>query len=94
MPYRLNDITPKVVGAWETKEAANRGAQTRLAFALLRAFVNWCEDQEEYKGLCHLSAFSGEIKKNNLPKQEAKSDSLQREQLKVWFSAVQNVITK
>jgi hypothetical protein len=94
LPYKLNDITPKVVEAWATKEAVNRGAQTRLAFALLRAFANWCEDQEEYRGLFHLSAFSGRIKKNTLPKQEAKSDSLQREQLKVWFTAVQKCHNK
>lgn len=88
VPYRLTDITPATVETWIKEESAKRSAQARLAFSLLRAFANWCEDQGDYKGLCDLSAFSGKVKRNNLPKQEPRSDSLQREQLKSWFAAV------
>lgn len=88
MPYRLVDITPKAIESWAKKGAIKRPAQTRLAFALLRAFANWCEEQDAYRGLCNLSAFSGRIKKQTIPKAEARNDSLQKEQLPAWFAAV------
>lgn len=91
MPLKLADLTPEIIKSWITKEAAQRSAQARLAFALIRAFVNWCEDQVNYKGLCDLSAFSGRIKKDALPRPSAKSDALQREQLKPWFAAVNSL---
>lgn len=88
MTLLLSDLTPQTVRRWATKEATRRGTQTRLAFALLRAMAHWCEEQQAYKGLCDLSAFSGKIKKDTLPAQNAREDSLQREQLTAWFTAV------
>jgi integrase len=91
MPLKLSELTPETIRDWATKEAARRPTQTRLAFSLLRAFANWCEDHSEYRGLCDLTAFSGRIKKETIPKQQAKHDTLQREQLKAWFSAVAEI---
>ena len=55
MPLRLIDLSPTAVEPWAPNASALRAAQARLAFALLRAFANWCEAQEEYKGFCDLS---------------------------------------
>ena len=86
LPLKLSDLTPQVIETWITREAVTRAAQTRLAFALLRAFAHWCEGKKEFKGLCDMSAFSGKIKKESLPAQKAREDSLQREQLPAWFT--------
>lgn len=91
LPYRLTELTPEVIHSWAEKEVAKRGTQARLAFSLLRAMANWCEEQEQYKGLCHLNAFTGRIKKEVIPKLQARDDSLQREQLKPWFSAIRKI---
>lgn len=84
----LSNLTPEVVKAWAKGEAAKRGTQTRIAFDVLRAFINWCNDQPDYQGLASPDACSSRIKRDTLPKKRAKSDCLQREQLPAWFQAV------
>jgi integrase len=88
MDLKLSELTQDRIRRWATIEAKERGARTRLAFSLLRAFVNWCEDQPEYKGLCPAGACSNRIKRDVLPKQQPKTDCLQKEQLPAWFKAV------
>ncbi len=88
MDVKLIDLTQEKVMEWATHEAKERAARTRLAFSLLRAFINWCGDQHQYKGLCPPDACSSQIKRDILPKQQPKTDCLQKEQLKAWFEAV------
>jgi hypothetical protein len=91
MPIKLSGMTPEVVQKWASKESKTRPGQARLAFSLIRAFVNWCEDHQHYRGLCTPSSFSGRIKKANIPKQLPKQDTLQREQLPAWFASVKKI---
>ncbi|BBO81187.1 prophage integrase IntF [Desulfosarcina ovata subsp. sediminis] len=88
LPMRLADIDQQVVESWLKTEAKKRPARARLAYALLRAFLNWCDNKPEYKGLCAPDACSTRIKRDTLPKQKPKADCLQREQLPAWFNAV------
>lgn len=88
LPMRLADIDQQVVGSWLKTEAKKRPARARLAYALLRAFLNWCNNKPEFKGLCAPDACSTRIKRDALPKQQPRSDCLQREQLPAWFKAV------
>jgi integrase len=88
MDLKLSELTPERIRAWAAAEAETRGARARLAFSLLRAFINWCNDQKEYKGLCPPDACSNRIKRDVLPKQQPKTDCLQKEQLPAWFRAV------
>ena len=85
---KLSELTQECVRTWAEKEGQERGARARLAFSLLRAFINWCNDQPEYNGLISLDACSNRIKKDALPRQHAKTDCLQKEQLPAWFKAV------
>lgn len=94
MPLKLSELTPGKIRTWATKESSARAAQTRLAFARLRACVYWCEERVEYKDLCDPKAFSGRIKKDSLPKQLPKNDTLQKEQLTAWFSGVNRISNK
>ena len=61
------------------------------AFVRLRAFLNWCADIPDYRGLASIDACTTRIAKENLPKKTAKSDCLQREQLPAWFAAVRDL---
>ena len=65
--------------------------QAALAFRLLRAFLNWCNDTPSYAGLAAVDACSARMSKENLKKQKPKTDCLQREQLPAWFSAVRQI---
>jgi len=91
MPLRLSDITKERVKAWLRDETARRPTQAALAFRLLRAFLNWCNDTPSYAGLAAPDACSARMSKENLKKQKPKTDCLQREQLSAWFAAVRQV---
>ena len=91
MPLKLSELTPETVKAWAEKEAAERKARTRLAFSLLRAFTNWCEESSDYKGLISPDACGTRVKKDVITRQKPKGDCLQKEQLSAWFSAVRGL---
>jgi integrase len=91
LPLRLSDITKERVKAWLRDETAKRPTQAALAFRLLRAFLNWCNDTPIYAGLSGIDACSPRMSKENLAKQKPKTDCLQREQLKAWFAAVRKI---
>jgi hypothetical protein len=68
-----------------------RGVYARLAFSLLRAFLNWCSDRPEYRDQVRTDACIIRMAKDELPKKIAKDDCLQREQLPAWFAAVRQI---
>ena len=91
MPLKLSELTPEKVGSWAEKEVVKRGARTRLAFSLLRAFLNWCTGHPKYKSLVSADACANRVRREIFPKKRAKDDCLQKEQLKVWFAAVRGL---
>lgn len=84
----LGQIDADRVSAWMAEEAAKRPTHTRLAFGLLRAFLNWCADRPEYRDQVQQDACATRIARDKLPKKAAKDDCLQREQLPLWFEHV------
>ncbi|KVC94872.1 preprotein translocase [Burkholderia ubonensis] len=91
MPLRLSDLSADRIGDWLADEAEQRPARARLAFNLLRIFSTWCESKAEYRGLIDPQAVSTRLSKDILPKQAAKMDAIQREQLAAWFGAVRQL---
>jgi integrase len=88
MGMKLADIDAEAVKAWLEKETATRPTRARLAFALLRSFLNWCADHPDYKDAAMPDACGRRIKRDHLPAPKARDDCLQREQLKGWFAEV------
>lgn len=87
----LAQIDADRVRAWLQDEAPHRPTYARLAFALLRAFLNWCSDRPEYRDHVHSDACTSRMARDELPKKAAKDDCLQREQLLSWFAAVRQI---
>ena len=87
----LREIDPERVRAWLQVESVRRPTYARLAFALLRAFLNWCANRPEYRGQVHADACSTRLARDELPKKSTKDDCLQREQLPAWFAAVRQI---
>lgn len=86
----LSDLTADHIEAWLKNETKGRPTQAKLAFRILRAFLGWCGEHELYKlaiGPDLLTKRTTEV----LPKEKAKFDSLQREQLPLWFTAVRQL---
>jgi len=91
MPLKLADINSECVKIWLRNEARCRPTQAALAFRLLRAFLNWCADTPDYRGIADTGACQTRIAKDTLPKSIPKTDCLQREQLPAWFAAVRAI---
>jgi integrase len=87
----LEQIDADRVRAWLQGESSRRPTHTRLAFGLLRAFLNWCSDRPEYRNQAHTDACITRVARDELPKKIAKDDCLQREQLPAWFAAVSQI---
>ena len=88
---KLVDITPAKVTEWANAEAERRPTQARLAFRLLRAFLSWCKIHETYGQIVTDNAAKNDVARKRLGKPQTKSDSLEREQLPAWFSAVKQI---
>ena len=88
----LRDLTAPVVEAWAKREAGTRPTVARLAWRCLKAFLSWCAEQPEYVPVLP-SANAAKTKKAReaLGKPGIKQDSLLREQLPAWFTAVRNL---
>jgi integrase len=92
LDVRLTDLTGTRIAAWLANETITRPTRTALAFRLLSVFINWCNSHDEYKGLVPDGACKTDKVKNELPAKNSKSgDSLQREQLPMWFKAVRQI---
>ncbi|MBK6999448.1 MAG: tyrosine-type recombinase/integrase [Rhodoferax sp.] len=93
LAVRLVDLDSAKITAWAEQEAKTRPTTARLAWRLLRAFLAWCDEQPEYASLVNgANAAKSRKAREALGKPGAKSDSLQREQLPAWFSAVRQIV--
>ena len=86
----LKDITRERIEAWIKREVKTRPTYTRRALALLSGFLNWANSEERYKSLVAKDICAG-LSKKHLNAPNTKKDCLEREQLKLWFSAIQQI---
>lgn len=92
MGMRLVDLDAATVEAWAAREAKTRPTSARLAWRLLKVFLNWCAEQHDYAPLVAGKNAAGTRKaREALGKPKAKRDALLREQLPAWFSAVRAI---
>ena len=92
MPLALKDLDQATIEAWAAKEGKTRASSARLAWRLLTVFLTWCGEQSEYAALLPAKNPAKTKKaREALGKAGTKSDVLQREQLGVWFAAVQQL---
>lgn len=92
MPMALKDLDQATVEAWAANEGKTRASSARLAWRLLTVFLTWCAEQLAYAGLMAAKNPAKTKKaRESLGKAGTKSDVLQREQLAVWFTAVQQL---
>jgi integrase len=91
LTLRLSDLNAHRVQDWLA--AANQRGKTEAAkhFRLLRAFLNWCSEREDYVGLVSANAHAKREVRDLVQKVRAKKLALQREQLPTWFGAVRKI---
>ena len=89
MPLQLSELTPQRIAEWLSAESVSRPTSTAKCFRLLRAFINWTADKDEYKDIIAPNVCNGRTVRDVLPKGKPREgDSLQREQLAAWFLEV------
>ena len=92
MPLALKGLDQATIEAWAAVEGKTRASSARLAWRLLTVFLTWCAEQPTYVGLVTAKNPAKTKKaRQSLGKAGTKSDVLQREQLAVWFTAVQQL---
>lgn len=91
----LSKLTAARIAAWVKHEAKTRPSSAALAFRLLRAFIFWTQDPPPrlagYKGLVPTEGLASKTMRKAVPESKARSNTLQREQLAVWFAAVRQI---
>lgn len=89
---KLAELDAAAVARWLDKETVRGPTQTAQAFRALRAFTAWCADRPAYASITHADACMSKSVREKAPKVGTKEgDSLQREQLRPWFEAVQRI---
>ena len=92
MPVALKDLDSPTIDAWAAKEGKVRPSSARLSWRLLSVFLNWCSEQPQFADLLpQRNPAKTKKAREALGRQKPKNDSLQREQLPVWFSAVRQI---
>ncbi|MES2184086.1 MAG: tyrosine-type recombinase/integrase [Pseudomonadota bacterium] len=92
MVIRLIDLDTLTIEAWAAAEAKTRPTSTRLAWRLLKVFLNWCAEQGDYALLLPSKNVAATRKaREALGKPTVKTDALLKEQLPYWFTAVKNI---
>lgn len=91
LAMRLSDLDGEAVKAWLEPLAQRTPTQAAQTYRALRAFMAWCGDRPEYRGIVHADACNRRMARDTLPKARAKDDCLQREQLPVWFEHVRRI---
>lgn len=85
----LRELTAPVIEAWAAKEGQTRPTAARLAWRLLRAFLSWCSEHQDYAAIVPTNNPAKTRKaREALGKAGVKQDALLKEQLPAWFDAV------
>jgi len=88
LPVRLSDLSSERLESWLKIETQTRATSASLAFRLLRACMNWCDEQSDLIGLIPIRAHQAKIVRAVLPKVKTHDGCLQKEQLPLWFDSV------
>ena len=90
MALPLRDLDAPTIEAWAANEAKTRASAARLAWRCLKVFLGWCSEQPAYADLLPAKNPAKTTRSREaLGKAGVKQDALMREQLSVWFEAVQ-----
>lgn len=87
---QISDLSPELLEAWIKKEVESRPTQSRLALRLFQSFLNWCSEQPLYQSAVNSKLITSRVKEA-LPKRQAKTDCLMKEQLTGWFAGVRQI---
>jgi integrase len=91
MSVPLGELDSSKIATWLHAESG-RPTSTALAYRMLRAFIRWASETDEFRELIPEGAYSARVVREAVhtvkPKQD---DCLEKQQLRPWFAAVQKI---
>ena len=85
-------LTAPIIEAWAVRETQTRPSAARLAWRCLKAFLEWCTEQQEYApALASTNPAKTKKAREALGRSGVKQDALLKEQLPAWFDAVRQL---
>lgn len=91
---KLSDLNRDLFSDWLQRNNQFRATSTSKSYRLIRAFLNWCEGEEQFSGVIPKDSYLAKKVKKDVQKIKAKKDCLLKEQLKLWFEEVQKIKNK
>lgn len=92
MDMPLRELDSPAIDRWADQEGQTRPATARLAWRLLRGFLNWCIEHPDFAALLGgKNPANSKKARESLGAPATKRDVLQREQLAAWFEAVRQI---
>lgn len=88
---RLVDLTTDRIEEWARVEVKRRPSSARLAWRLLKACMNWCEEHKTYSTMITANPTKSSRARETLGKPKVRNDVLQREMLAPWFTAIRKI---
>ncbi|MCG2572375.1 integrase family protein [Acinetobacter sp. ME22] len=76
---------------WQNNESKTRPGRAALAFRLARTCINWCQEHEKYSELINAKVHQAKRVRRSVPVLKPVKNSVQRNQLKDWFLAVNDI---
>lgn len=87
----LAEIDAEAIADWIGRETKRRPTTAALAFRMLRAFIRWCAEHDDYRAVVQADACAGRSVREKVARPKARNDVLQREQLPLWFAEVRRL---
>lgn len=91
--YKLSELTADVFCDWLDHNDF-RPTTSAKAYRLTRAFLNWCEEHEDYENLVPPKSYNSKKVKDKVPSPKAKNDCLMKQHLKPWFEEVNKLTSR
>ena len=84
---KLSNLDNNYFSDW-LQNNSYRETSASKAFRLVRAFLNWCEEDDRFQGIAPANAIKSKKVRSKVKPIQARKDCLLKEQLEIWFSTV------
>jgi integrase len=92
MTLKLSELDEETISSWLKKESSRAPTSSAKAYAVLRAFINWCSKDKKYMAIINADSIKSEqVIDNLIPSKPKKNDSLRKAQINLWFNEVKKI---
>lgn len=84
---KLSNLDNNFFSTW-IQNNSYRETTASKSFRLVRAFLNWCEEDERFQGIAPPNALKSKKVRSKVKPIQARKDCLLKEQLEIWFTTV------